>query len=89
MSEKLTWDEIKKKYDGEWVELVDFDWDETEADPQSGVVRVHSKDKKEFHQLILDRPDCEAAIVYVGDVFPEQSNHIFSANLHQYASSRK
>jgi hypothetical protein len=85
MSEKLTWEEIKKKHDGEWVELVDFEWDETEPDPQAGVVRFHSKDKKEFHRLILDRPDCESAIVYVGDLFPRESNHIFSANLHQYS----
>ena len=89
MSKKITWDEIRKIYDGEWVELVDFDWDETEADPQAGVVRVHSKDKEEFRKLILDRPDCETAIVYVGDVFSQQSNHIFSANLHQYSGSAK
>jgi len=88
-SEKLSWLEIQKKYNEEWVELIDFEWDETQSDPQSGVVRVHSKDKREFHKLILDRPDCEAAIVYVGDIFPQQSNHIFSANLHQYAGFKK
>lgn len=89
MREKLTWDEIKNQFGGEWVELVDFEWDETEPDPRSGVVRVHSKDRKEFHKLILDRPDCEAAILYVGEIFPKQPNHIFSANLHQYYGSAK
>lgn len=89
MDKKLTWEEIKTKYDGEWVELVDFEWDETEPDPQTGRVRVHSKDKKEFHKMILDRPDCETAIVYVGELFPHKENFIFSANLHQYGSIRK
>jgi len=89
MTKKLTWEEIKKQYDGEWVELIDYDWDDTESDPQAGVVRFHSKDKKEFHKLILDRPDCESAIVYVGEIFPQRANNIFSANLHQYSSYRK
>ena len=89
MNKKLSWDEIKKEYDGEWVELIDFEWDETEPDPKAGVVRFHSKDRKEFHKLILDRPECEAAIVYVGEIFPGQPNHIFSANLHQYYGSKR
>jgi hypothetical protein len=28
MAEKLSWEEIKKNYDQEWVELVDYDWPE-------------------------------------------------------------
>lgn len=90
MNKKLTWDEIKQQYDGQWVELIDFDWDEAEPDPQAGVVRCHSKDRKEFHRLILQDPvPAEAALVYVGEIFPKKGNIIFSANLHQYKLTNK
>jgi hypothetical protein len=87
MAQKLTWEEIKQQYDGEWVELVDCDWDDSEQDPRSGIVRVHSKDKKEFRKLILqDRPK-SSALLYVGDInFSE--GVVFSANLHQFGSSK-
>ena len=37
--EKLSWKEIREKFDQEWVELIDYDWDMTEPDPSAGVVR--------------------------------------------------
>lgn len=89
MAEKLTWEEIKQRYDGEWVELIDFEWDETQPDPQAGIVRFHARDAKEFHRLIKENPIVDAALVYVGDLFPNRENVIFSANLHQYASRNK
>ena len=39
MEKKLTWEEIKKHYNQEWVELVDYDWPDTEPYPRDGVVR--------------------------------------------------
>jgi len=68
MSERLTWEEIKQRYKNEWVELVDFEWDETELDPKSGVVHVHSKDRKEFDKLICHGRVKESAIVYTGEL---------------------
>ena len=83
-SEKLSWEEIKTRYDQEWVELVDFEWDMTEPDPKAGVVRVHAKDKKEFHSMIMQNRPGRSAIVYVGELFDLPDNMFFSANLHQF-----
>ena len=30
MEKKLTWEEISRRYDKQWVELVDYDWPEEE-----------------------------------------------------------
>ena len=64
---KLTWDEIQIKYGGEWVELTDYDWDDSEPCPSSGVVRVHAVDKNEFYQIASENPPEDGAIIFVGD----------------------
>ena len=67
MAEKLTWEEIKKQYDQEWIELVDYDWPDENPDPKAGVVRVHAKTKEEFDRLAsIDAPR-DAACVFVGE----------------------
>ena len=66
MAEKPTWEEIKKQYDQEWVELVDYEWPEEGADPKSGAVRVHAKTREEFDRLAaIDAPQ-DSAYVFVG-----------------------
>jgi len=52
MADKMTWDEIKKCFDQEWVELVDYDWPDEQTDPKAGVVRIHAKTREEFDQLV-------------------------------------
>ncbi len=87
MSEKLNWQQIEEQYHNEWVELIDCDWDMTEENPQAGIVRIHSRDRKEFDKLLLQDPPKDSAIVYVGKVkLPE--GMIFNANLHQYSSTK-
>ena len=67
MAEKLTWEEIKKKYDQEWIELVDYDWPATEPNPKSGVLRSHAADKKQFYRQCKQEPVPQhSAIVFVG-----------------------
>jgi hypothetical protein len=66
MSEKLTWEDIEKRYNQEWVELVEYEWPEGEINPRSGIVRVHAKTRKEFDTLIMQDPPDNAALVYVG-----------------------
>ena len=68
MGTKLTWVEIKENYPNEWIELVDYEWDETEPDPRLGVVLVHSKDRKEFESLIRKESPNDSAILYVGKI---------------------
>jgi hypothetical protein len=49
--ERLSWDQIKQRYDEQWVELIDCDWPDSMPWPKSGVVRVHSPNRKEFWRL--------------------------------------
>lgn len=80
-SEKLTWDEILKRYDQQYVELVDFNWPDEEPNPLSGVVRTHNADKKEFYRLTKrePRPD-DVAILWVGKL-PREEGVIWSPSL--------
>jgi hypothetical protein len=66
-NQKLSWDEIQKRYDQQWVELVDYEWSEGEANPCGGVVRVHAADRKTFYTLANRSPRPEhSAILFVG-----------------------
>jgi hypothetical protein len=66
--EKLTWEEIRKRYDGEWVKLVDYVWEEDQPYPAEGVVLVHARTRREFNELALRHPTADCARLFVGDV---------------------
>lgn len=67
MAKKLSWEEIKKTYDEQWVQLVDYDWPEGTPYPRSGVVRVHGQDKRDFHKRCLEgEVPGDSAFVFVG-----------------------
>ncbi len=67
MEKKLTWAEIEKLYDQQWVELVDYVWAAGEANPSYGVVREHAADRKTFYSLANQSPRPEdSAILFVG-----------------------
>ena len=83
MAEKLTWSEIKERYRNEFVQLVDYEWDETEPDPRSGVVTIHSKNRREFDQLIRQAQEPDSAILYVGEINLPKGVTL-SANQNQY-----
>jgi len=79
---KLTWPEIEKLYDKEWVQLIDYDWPEEEALPRSGIVQVHAKSRQQFDKLITQEFQLDSAILFVGQrTIP--SGVILSANLQQ------
>lgn len=63
---KLNWEEIKERYHQQWVELVDYDWPESEPRPLSGVVRVHAKSRTEFDDLADVDPPFDSAYIFVG-----------------------
>lgn len=80
MEKKLTWEEILKLYDQEWVQLIDYDWPEGTPYPRDGVVCVHSRDRKEFYQIMKGlepKPD-DSAIVYVGT--PRRDSNVIYMN---------
>jgi hypothetical protein len=67
MENKLTWEEIKKQYNEQWVQLVDYDWPEGTPYPRSGIVRTHGQDKKEFHKHCLEgNVPNDSAFLFVG-----------------------
>jgi glutamine synthetase len=66
MAEKLSWEEIKQQYDQEWVELVDYDWPDTETYPRSGIVRVHANTRAKFDDLADIDPPFDSAYIFVG-----------------------
>ena len=80
--EKLTWDEIKKRYDKEWVELVDYEWPEEKPYPVAGTVRAHASNRKAFYQWVNTEPmPKDSAIVYVGKI--QMSDGVIRHNLYQ------
>ena len=66
MGEKLSWEEIKSRYDQEWVELVDYDWPEEDPHPRAGIVRVHAKERSKFDDLADVDPPNDSAYIFVG-----------------------
>ena len=87
MSERLTWDEIKKRYKDEWVELIEFEWDETRPYPESGVVGIHSTNRRGFDRTLIEQRENRprsTAILYTGRALKLPKNYVFNASLRQY-----
>lgn len=74
MTEKLAWNQILKKYDGNWVHLVDFEWDEGEPYPRFGSVHLFAKTRKEFNELIKTSDRIPGARIYVGKIAEPQDS---------------
>lgn len=86
METKLSWQEIEKLYNREWVQLVDYDWPEEEPLPHSGVVTVHAKSRRKFDRLILKEKQKNSAIMFVGErKIPHDV--ILNANMHQWKTT--
>jgi hypothetical protein len=67
MSEIMTFEEIKLRYDGEWVLIA---YTETDEDLQvvKGKVIAHSANKKDIYQALESATDQPLAIEYMGQV---------------------
>ena len=70
MKERLTWDEIEKRYWHQWVQLVDFDWPDTQFWPTTAVVRVHAPSREEFDKLAATGRPSRTARLYVDGKAP-------------------
>jgi hypothetical protein len=68
MQEKLTWQEIEKRYWHQWVQLVDFDWPDTQPWPNTAVVRVHAANRQEFSKLAADGRPRRTATLFVDGI---------------------
>ncbi len=67
MSEIMTFEEIKLRYDGEWVLIA---YTETDEDLQvvKGKVIAHSANKENIYQALESATDQPLAIEYMGSV---------------------
>ena len=86
MNNKLSWTEIQRLYDQEWVQLTDYEWPEGSPFPSSGVVRVHASDRKIFYQKVKEaspRPS-DSAFVFVGS--PKREPGTVHTNFHRITS---
>jgi hypothetical protein len=64
---RMSWNRIKELFEGEWVELIDFDWEWTSSFPRLARVRNHASDRAELMSLIEAQGSIENAVVlYVG-----------------------
>ena len=79
MNEILSWPEIEERYNGEWVQLVDYDWPEGKPYPNAGHVRIHATTRKEFNRLVKQAAPVDAARLFVGKIKFDEGV-IFSAN---------
>ena len=85
-TERLQWDEIKRLYNKEWVQLVDYVWQEGEPYPAAGHVRAHAPDRKEFFRKVREiHPKItDSAFLFVG--VPEQDGSVIHSNFHKVVS---
>lgn len=68
MEQKLSWEQIAQQYKGQWVELVDYEWQDGEPYPTAGAVRVHDADRKQFYRQANQNRPLDSAILFVGDL---------------------
>lgn len=75
MSQMLSWEEIIKQFNNEWVELTEFDWPEGEPYPKAGTVRTHAREQSEFYKLLKLAPaePYETALAFAG-IPPREPN---------------
>ncbi len=70
-NEKLSWKQIRERFDGKWVLLPEFGWPEGQPYPDWGVVHIHAPTRKEFNRLVLSDVaslPADTARFFVGDV---------------------
>ena len=67
----MTYDEIKARFDSQWVLIGTPDTDET-LNIRGGTVLCHSKDREEVYRRALALRPARAAVVYTGKM-PEET----------------
>ena len=66
--ERLSWNEICRQYDQQWVHLIDYDWTEGEPYPKSGIVHLHAKLRENFDGLMMASDPVSGARIFVGKI---------------------
>jgi hypothetical protein len=66
MADKLSWDEIKRRYPDEWVVLVDYSVEG--VDVAEGAVVAHSKSRDDVYDSLKETRPRDCAVLYAGKV---------------------
>ena len=79
MKKRLSWEKIRENYSGQWVELVDCEWEWHEASPRQARVSASSDDRSSLLSEIRLRGSQEdSIIIHIGTT---QSLYRPNANL--------
>ncbi|MDZ4784639.1 MAG: hypothetical protein SGJ02_01055 [bacterium] len=69
MEKRLSWSEILTRFQGEWVELIEYDWDWGRAYPRWAKVRHHSFSRFQLSQMTATSEKVASSVVlYLGAV---------------------
>ncbi|ETW99656.1 MAG: hypothetical protein ETSY2_40475 [Candidatus Entotheonella gemina] len=68
----MTWDEIRKQYDGQWV-LIAYDELDEQLNVVSGKVVANSPNKEEIYKQLLNTKGMNIAIEYAGEPIQDLS----------------
>jgi hypothetical protein len=64
---RMSWNRIKELFAGEWVELVDFDWEWSSSFPRAARIRNHASDRSELMSLVeAQGRGTNSVILFVG-----------------------
>lgn len=66
MNGKLPWTQIRELFEGEWVELAEFDWGWNRNSPRWAKVRNHAQTRADLLRKIAASEPCpDALVMYV------------------------
>jgi len=67
----MRWQKIKEIFNGQWVELANFEWDWDHAFPKTAQVTHHAQDRDELLAMIEETGKApDGVILYVGTSQP-------------------
>ena len=67
MNKRLSWSRIKDFFQGEWVELVDFEWEWGKSNPRWAVVRYHASDRNQLMRKIqMSGERSDSIVLFIG-----------------------
>ncbi len=65
----MSWSQILAKFDGEWVELIEYDWNWESPYPRWAKVRNHSPSRAQLSELLAaSGPVTDSITLYLGAV---------------------
>ena len=67
VSKKIGWSQLKDFFEGEWVELVDYEWNWKQPYPSWARIRHHAPDRAELLEFIRsDRSLAGSVVIFIG-----------------------